>query len=113
MLQFTVRDLLWLTIVVAVGIGWTIEHTQLSGPARETWSWKAKHDKALEEVRQVHKRESMLNERVFCLEHIAAREGWKVIYGELGGTYARHASSGDTINCPVRGEKRPTFGSGR
>jgi len=29
-LRFTIRDLLWLTLVVALGLGWWLEHSHLS-----------------------------------------------------------------------------------
>ena len=30
MFRFTIRDVLWLTVVVAMGCGWCVEHRQLA-----------------------------------------------------------------------------------
>ena len=30
MLRFTIRDMLWLTVVVGMGVGWWIDHRRLS-----------------------------------------------------------------------------------
>jgi len=30
--RFTIRDLLWLTLVVAMGVGWWLDHQRLSEP---------------------------------------------------------------------------------
>jgi hypothetical protein len=30
-LRFTIRDLLWLTLVVALAVGWWLDHHQLTG----------------------------------------------------------------------------------
>jgi hypothetical protein len=32
-LRFTIRDLLWLTLVVALAVGWWIDHRQLASDA--------------------------------------------------------------------------------
>jgi hypothetical protein len=109
-MRFTIRDLLWLTGLVAVIVGWAIDHSQLSGPARETSSWKAKHDKAVEQLNQMQSRESAQLRQILCLEEIAASEGWEVKYGDRGGTYARHAASGATVGGGEWGEKEPIFG---
>jgi hypothetical protein len=29
-MRFTIRDLIWLTVVVALGIGWWVDHRRLS-----------------------------------------------------------------------------------
>ena len=110
MFRFTIRDVLWLTALAAVSVGWFIDRSQLIGPARETLSWKAKHDKAVEALNQINSRESTQLRQISCLEHIAATEGWEVIYGDRGGTYARHAASGATVEAGEWGEKEPAFG---
>ena len=30
MFRFTIRDLLWLTVVAAMGVGWWVDHTRIS-----------------------------------------------------------------------------------
>jgi hypothetical protein len=30
MFRFTIRDVLWLTVVIAMGVGWWIEHRRLT-----------------------------------------------------------------------------------
>jgi hypothetical protein len=30
MLRFTIRDMLWLTVMVAVGVTWSIDHSRLA-----------------------------------------------------------------------------------
>lgn len=34
MFQFTIRDLLWLIVVVAMGVAWLVDHHRLSGGQR-------------------------------------------------------------------------------
>ena len=34
MFRFTIRDVLWLTVVVALGVGWWLERTRSQGQAR-------------------------------------------------------------------------------
>jgi hypothetical protein len=31
-LRFTIRDLLWLTVVVALAVGWWLDHLQIESP---------------------------------------------------------------------------------
>ena len=38
MFRFTIRDVLWLTVVVALGVGWWVQ----SGHAESTWSARLK-----------------------------------------------------------------------
>ena len=33
--RFTIRDLLWLTLVVALAVGWWLDRSRLAGPAAE------------------------------------------------------------------------------
>jgi hypothetical protein len=33
MFRFTIRDVLWLTVVAALGVGWWIDHSSLAEPA--------------------------------------------------------------------------------
>jgi len=35
-LRFTIRDLLWLTLVVALAVGWWLDHRRLT---RDDWFW--------------------------------------------------------------------------
>ena len=35
-LRFTIRDLFWLTLVVALAVGWWIDHQKLSGEKLNT-----------------------------------------------------------------------------
>jgi hypothetical protein len=35
-LRFTIRDLLWLTLVVAMGVGWWLEHRMWTASSRFT-----------------------------------------------------------------------------
>jgi hypothetical protein len=35
MFRFTIRDVLWLTVVVGMGVGWWIDHWQISSFERE------------------------------------------------------------------------------
>ena len=35
-LRFTIRDLLWLTVVVALAVGWWLDHAKLP----ERWRWR-------------------------------------------------------------------------
>jgi hypothetical protein len=37
MFRFTIRDVLWLTVVVAVFAAWWLDHRQLRRDARATW----------------------------------------------------------------------------
>jgi hypothetical protein len=32
MFHFKIRDLLWLTVVVALGVGWWVDHRRLTAP---------------------------------------------------------------------------------
>jgi hypothetical protein len=34
--RFTIRDVLWLTVVVALGVGWWVEHSRLTGRLQES-----------------------------------------------------------------------------
>jgi hypothetical protein len=36
-LRFSIRDLLWLTLVVALAVGWWIDHQQLSPKMSRTY----------------------------------------------------------------------------
>jgi hypothetical protein len=56
-MRFSIRDLLWLTLVVAMGLGWWV-------------SYRALDDRRLEAVRQAHSQRYTLTEA-------------KRIYGEL------------------------------
>jgi hypothetical protein len=47
MFRFTIRDVLWLTVVVALGLGWGIENRRAA--ARES-AWKASFQSALEQL---------------------------------------------------------------
>ena len=44
MFRFTIRDVLWLTVVVAVGVGWWIDHSRHQGM---TWQWQEMHEAGL------------------------------------------------------------------
>jgi hypothetical protein len=35
MFRFTIRDVLWLTVVVAMGLGWCLQYSQLKGQIKE------------------------------------------------------------------------------
>ena len=44
MFRFTIRDVLWLTVVVALGVGWWIEHRRTAGNSateveRQAWQF--------------------------------------------------------------------------
>jgi hypothetical protein len=41
-LRFTIRDLLWLTVVVALAVGWSLNRKQLIAE-RERWQERAEH----------------------------------------------------------------------
>jgi hypothetical protein len=47
MFKFTIRDLLWLTLVVAMGLGWGIREWQLRDEVRqansEAMTWRARY----------------------------------------------------------------------
>jgi hypothetical protein len=40
-LRFSIRDLLWLTLVVGMGVGWWIDHQRVSSIAAE---WRGKYE---------------------------------------------------------------------
>ena len=45
MFRFTIRDVLWLTVVVAMGVGWWVERARneqayLDGAADESGQWR-------------------------------------------------------------------------
>ena len=41
MFRFSIRDLLWLTVVVAAAVGWFVERKALTTRAKESDSWQA------------------------------------------------------------------------
>jgi hypothetical protein len=41
MFRFSIRDLLWVTVVVAVAVGWFLERKALLTCANESASWQA------------------------------------------------------------------------
>jgi len=40
MLRFTIRDVLWLTLLVALALGWALDHWRL-GTMINLWQWRA------------------------------------------------------------------------
>ena len=65
-LRFTIRDLLWLTLVVALTVGSWVDRSRLAGPAAEAPSLKQSlSDKKKENDRLVH--------RIVELENITGR----------------------------------------
>jgi len=42
MFRFTIRDLLWLTVVVAMILGWWIRERQLNGEVAKALEWRAR-----------------------------------------------------------------------
>jgi len=47
MFRFTIRDVLWLTVVVALGVGWMVEHRRAA--AREA-AWETCFESALKQL---------------------------------------------------------------
>lgn len=41
-MRFTIRDLLWLMVVVACLLGWWVEHRQMKAMAKEGKTWEAR-----------------------------------------------------------------------
>ena len=36
--RFTIRDVLWLTVVVALGVGWFVDRWQLDADRAQAWN---------------------------------------------------------------------------
>mgnify|MGYP003525936560 CR=1 FL=1 len=47
MFRFTIRDVLWLTVMVALGVGWLLEHRRAA--ARDS-AWQNSFQSALEQL---------------------------------------------------------------
>ena len=72
MFRFSVRDLLWLTLVVAVGLGWFIREWQLTA-----------------ELNQVRNQARKWRGVAGALESVLKGEGWELVwYPELSGVHA-------------------------
>jgi hypothetical protein len=41
--RFTIRDLVWLTLVVAMGVGWWLDHARLTAPVSPYLQWFQSH----------------------------------------------------------------------
>ena len=49
MFRFTIRDVLWLTVVVALGVGWWVDRThQIGRREQEVALWKSRADGLLD-----------------------------------------------------------------
>jgi hypothetical protein len=44
MFRFTIRDVLWLTVVAAMAVGWWIDHGHVPNM---TWQWREMHEEGL------------------------------------------------------------------
>ena len=54
MFRFTIRDVLWLTVVVALAVGWWIDRGRLVAEKNEARVWKqSEMDKMLRETQVV------------------------------------------------------------
>jgi len=40
MFRFTIRDMLWLTVVVALGVGWWVDHRRIRSLEFEALRWE-------------------------------------------------------------------------
>jgi hypothetical protein len=71
MLRFTIRDVLWLTVVVALGVGWWISHRQQTRYAEDQLLlWKTRANAAAD---------------------VLTGEGWSVEWDEARATF-EHSS---------------------
>ena len=48
MYRFTLRDVLWLTVVVAVSTGWIVDHFQIVSFANQERKWETRHQMLVE-----------------------------------------------------------------
>jgi hypothetical protein len=55
-LRFTIRDLLWLTLVVAMGLGWWLDHTDTSQIKSERGAIHGAYLNALEQQQVLERR---------------------------------------------------------
>src|SRR6266481_4094238 len=46
MFRFTIRDVLWLTVVVAMGVGWRLDHRRIRVIESQRDTWRASAIKA-------------------------------------------------------------------
>jgi len=51
MLRFTLRDLFWFTLVVAMGVGWWVDRGRLTEAERRAELWELKANRLAEMVR--------------------------------------------------------------
>ena len=65
-LRFTTRDLLWLTLVVAMGLGWWVDHTDTSQCKAERSALHGAYIDALEQ-------QAVLERRIERMQRTSAR----------------------------------------
>jgi uncharacterized protein HemX len=65
MFKFSVRDLLWLTVVVALGVGWWVDHNQSNKRAAD------RRRETQEQIDKLAEENSQLSKERDSLAHIA------------------------------------------
>ena len=50
-MRFTIRDLLWLMVVVGLGLGWWLDHGTVAGYNKSLWAHNIRKDSALFHIR--------------------------------------------------------------
>ena len=74
-MRFTIRDLLWLTVVVALGLGWWVHQRRLRGELEQSQSRLSEQT-----MRTISKQQTVEN-----LTRAIELSGGKVSLGEGGG----------------------------
>ena len=72
MLRFTIRDVLWLTVVVGMGVGWYVNHWRF-GIEVERWKHTNSHSQQSTDSRQTAPLNGRFNQAVMYMEEQARR----------------------------------------
>jgi hypothetical protein len=51
MFRFTIRDVLWFTVMVALVVGWWVDRGRLAGKARESRTWEFRATVMADQIR--------------------------------------------------------------
>ena len=68
-MKFLIRDLMWLTVVVALAVAWWVEHRQLSDERARVEGWKEYHRQEMQEARG----------EAYAYKHALSTMGYRVL----------------------------------